>query len=150
MILSGLISKGCQSFESPMCLVTGLTKVDDITIMQLCNSLQGRFQDFFASSHGDLVSDQVQEVIFQIFIYEYSLVWDFIQRSSYVGCLRQSGSNVLIESRINIHGYVFQYELILARSAIVLADPRGPPRGEVARTTPTKRDLNAVFPVSTS
>ena len=61
-----------------MCLVTGLTKVDDITIMQLCNSLQGRFQDFFASSHGDLVSDQVQEVIFQIFIYEYSLVWNFI------------------------------------------------------------------------
>ena len=138
-----------------MCLVTGLTKVDDITIMQLCNSLQGRFQDFFASSHGDLVSDQVQEVIYQGRLVaphgatEIALLLAHLE-NSYAGCLRQSGSNVLIESRINIHGYVFQYELILARSAIVLADPRGPPRGEVARTTPTKRDRNVVFPVSTS
>jgi hypothetical protein len=62
--------------------------------------------------------------------------------------LRRFRSNILIESRENVHGYVFQYELILARSVIGLADSRDSPRGEVARTRPTRRDLDAVFPVS--
>lgn len=51
-MLSGLISEGDQLCESPVCLVTGLTQVDNITIMQLSNPLQNSLQDFFTGSQG--------------------------------------------------------------------------------------------------
>jgi hypothetical protein len=149
-MLSGLISKGCQSNTLPVCLVIRLTQMDNITVMQLSNSLQSGLQNLFPGSHRHLILHYAQEIIFQVFIYEYTLLGNFIQRNSYASCLRQSRLNVLIESRENIHGYVFQYEFILARSAIALAKSRDPPRGEVARTKPATRDLDAVFPVSIS
>ena len=65
-----------------------LTQVDNITIMQLSNPLENGLQYFSTGSHRNLIFDHTQEILFQMLIYEYSLVWNLIQWSPYASRLR--------------------------------------------------------------
>jgi hypothetical protein len=53
--------------------------MDNVAVVYICNSLQSSFEDLLPSSHWDLIPNQTQEIIIQVLIHKYALIWDSVQ-----------------------------------------------------------------------
>jgi hypothetical protein len=53
--------------------------MDNVAVVHVDNSLQSSFENFLPSSHWNLVPNQTHEIVVQVFIHKYALIWNGVQ-----------------------------------------------------------------------